>query len=185
MQWKDEEAFGFPDTELATSQASSPRLFSQSENTDLTGPERSIDMLTAQLRTRYYYTRYILYRPYIFKALHHPKMMSQDDDDLCADALYSMCLWPALLEPPKLKKRLIPHLYAWTQNYFGMLLIFHAVRNNDYTRQICNERVGEERIQDTVALMLDWMRDAKQLDGTAEWGWKIVEPLFSGDVAMD
>ena len=138
-------------------------------------------MLTAQLRTRYYYARYLLYRPYVYKALHHPKQMSAEDDDYCVVALFSMYLWPSLMAPPKSKKRLVPHLFAWTQNYLGMLLIFKVMQTSNYTLQMCRERVGAGRIQETVSLMLEWMRDAQQVDGTAEWGWKIVEPLFAQD----
>ena len=85
------------------------------------------------------------------------------------------------MAPPKLKKRLVPHLYTWTQNYLGMLLIFKAMYVSNYTLRICRERVGDERIRETVSLMLDWIRDTQQVDGTAEWGWKIVEPLFAHD----
>ena len=59
-----------------------------------------------------------------------------------------------------------------------MLLIFHAIRRHDFLRWICNEKVDFERVQETVILMMDWIRDAKQVDGTGEWGLKMVEPLF-------
>jgi hypothetical protein len=180
MQWEDSEPFNFPDDGSTVSQTSST-FGSQTESTKTAGYETNIDMLTAQLRTRYYYARYLLYRPYVYKALHHPKQMSTEDGEYCAAALSSMCLWPYLMAPPKSKKRLVPHPYAWTQNYLGMLLIFKAMQASNYTLQICRDRIGNERIQETVSLMLEWLRDAQQLDGTAEWGWKIVEPLFAQD----
>ena len=180
MQWQDSEPFDFLGTDSTISQRSSTH-FSQTGSRSPIDHGKNIDILTAQLRTRYYYARYLLYRPYVYKALHHPKQMSAEDDDYCAVALFSMCLWPSLMAPPKSKKRLIPHLYAWTQNYLGMLLIFRAMQTNNYTWRICRDRVGDERVQETVSLMLEWMRDAQQVDGTAEWGWKIVEPLFAQD----
>lgn len=178
MQWQDSEPFGFEDTGSAISQSTSTS-FSRSEGASPAGHGKNIDMLTAQLRTRYYYARYLLYRPYVYKALHHPKQMSAEDDDNCAVAVYSMCLWPSLMSPPKSKKRLVPHLFAWTQNYLGMLLIFRAMQSSNYTLQLCRNGVGYERIQETISLMLEWMRDVQQVDGTAEWGLKILEPLFA------
>lgn len=180
MQWSDEGPFEFQDAELSSPQGVST-LFTQGESSSSAGHGRSMDMLTAQLRTRYYYARYLLYRPYVYKALHYPEHMTSADAKFCAIALSSMCFWPSLMAPPKSTKRLVPHLYAWTQNFLGILLIFNAIRSNEYIRRICHERVGDERVQDTVTSMLEWMRDAKQLDGTAEWGWKIVAPMFPAD----
>ena len=178
MQWPDSESLDFTDTESTISETSSTH-FSETASTSSIDHSKNLDMLTTQLRTRYYYARYLLYRPYLYKALHHPKQMSAEDDDYCAVALFSMCLWPSLMAPPKSKKRLVPHLFAWTRNYLGMLLIFKVMQTSNHTQQICRDRVGDERVQETVSLMLEWMRDAQQVDGTAEWGWKIVEPLFA------
>jgi hypothetical protein len=33
-------------------------------------------------------------------------------------------------------------------------------------------------IEKTIALMLHWIEDIKQIDGIAEWSWQILEPLF-------
>ena len=176
LSWRDDDVFNFPKVE-----SSIPDAYAQSSHDETAGPvgeEHNIDMLTAHLRTRFYYARYVLYRPFVYKALHYPELMSMLDAEHCAFAINSMCLWPSLMTPSKLKKRLVPHLYTWTQNYLGMLLIFHAIRRSDCLARICAEKVDLERVQETTALMIDWMRDARQVDGTAEWGWKVVELLF-------
>lgn len=54
-------------------------------------------------------------------------------------------------------------------------------RENVLLMQICEELVDLEHIKRTETLMLDWMNDMKQVDGVAEWSWRILEPLFAGE----
>lgn len=178
LRWHDADALGERHDAESDSESRSP-TFSYSNSSGSAGHSRNTDMLTAQLRTRYYYARYILYRPYIYKALHHPLSMSRTDADYCGVAVKSMCLWPSLMAPPKAKKRTVPHLYAWTHNCLGMLLIFHSISRDTYFQRICEQTVSADHVQQTSAMMLEWIRDVKQVDGTAEWAWKILGPLFN------
>lgn len=180
LQWMDDDRFTFLNA-TSIGRPNSVPLFMSEGNADPIGYENIIDILTAHLRTRYYYARYILYRPLIYKALHFPELMSASEAGYCGLAMSSMCLWPSLMAPPRAKKRLVPHLFAWTQNFLGMLLIFKTVEGSDYLRQICEQNTLQERIKETAALMLDWIEDVKQVDGTAEWSWTIMERLFPGD----
>lgn len=66
----------------------------------------------------------------------------------------------------------------------GILLILRMTRESGVLRQICDESIKPEDLQRTAALMLDWIRDVKQLDGIAEWSWGILEPLFDGGRAL-
>ena len=61
----------------------------------------------------------------------------------------------------------------------GILLILRMTTENECLRRICESQVNHEDIQKTASLMLDWVRDVKQLDGIADWSWRILEPLFS------
>ena len=45
------------------------------------------DIQVALLRTRYYYAKYIIYRPYVYKALHFPDQMQQEDAEGVAECL--------------------------------------------------------------------------------------------------
>jgi hypothetical protein len=45
-------------------------------------------ILTASLQTRYKFALYLIYRPYIYKALHTPELVTKDDLEGCAKALY-------------------------------------------------------------------------------------------------
>ena len=177
LQWSDNDKLDFPSADPTHRRPNEP-LFSQDNGPVPIAHKYNLDIVTAQLRTRFYYARFMIYRPFVYKALHFPEHMTEDDASCCALAIQSACLWPIAMAPPKTKKRLLPHLFAWTQNFMGILLILRMTTENDCLQRICESRVNIENIQKTVSLMLDWVRDVKQLDVIAEWNWKILEPLF-------
>ena len=82
------------------------------------------------------------------------------------------------MAPCKDKKRIVPHLFTWTNNSIGILLILRMTRANEGLRGICEERVICEEIERTVVLILEWVKDIKQVDATAQWAWSILEPMF-------
>ncbi|KAL1305957.1 hypothetical protein AAFC00_004095 [Neodothiora populina] len=177
LQWSDSDKFDFPVTTLVTRR--SPDTFFVLDQGPVPINHRSnLDIITAQLRTRFYYARFMIYRPFVYKALHFPELMSPDDVTCCALAIQSACLWPIAMAPPKNKKRLVPHLFTWTQNFMGILLILRMTTENTCLKGICDERVNREDLEQTASLMLDWLRDIKQVDGIAEWSWKILSPLY-------
>jgi hypothetical protein len=180
LQWSDGDKFEFPATDPMTRRPNEP-LFSSDQGPIPIGHKYNLDIVTAQLRTRFYYARFMMYRPFVYKALHFPELMTADDCNCCALAIKSACGWPLAMAPPKNKKRLVPHMFAWTQNFMGILLILKMCTVNDCLRQIVEEGgvVGRSEVEGTVQLMLEWMRDVKQLDGIAEWSWEILEPLYN------
>lgn len=179
LQWLDSDMLDYPDAG-PTNRRIADTLFSPDQGTVPIRHLYNLDVVTAQLRTRFYYARFLMYQPFIYKALHFPELMTSGDANYCALAIKSACLWPIAMAPPKDKKRLVPHLFSWTQNFLSILLIFEMTRRNDCLRQICDDHVNSEHVQRTVALMLDWMRDMRQVDGIADWSWGILEPLFMG-----
>jgi len=60
------------------------------------------DIQVALLRTRYYYAKYMVYRPYVYKALHFPDELTQDDMEAVAACLKVCC---AVLKPFLLNQR--------------------------------------------------------------------------------
>jgi hypothetical protein len=58
---------------------------------DLDNPPRHLpyvyDIQVALLRTRYYYAKYMVHRPFIYKALHFPEQLTQEDAEGVADCL--------------------------------------------------------------------------------------------------
>jgi hypothetical protein len=35
-----------------------------------------------------------------------------------------------------------------------------------------------QEVDDSVSLMLEWMKDMRLFDGTAEWSWGVLEKLY-------
>ncbi|KAF4550695.1 Fungal Zn(2)-Cys(6) binuclear cluster domain-containing protein 6 [Elsinoe fawcettii] len=179
LQWSDAEMHSFPNVNPLARRQPSP-LFTVQDNGEPTNHRYNLDIVTGHLRTRFYYARYMIYRPFIFKALHFPEAMTQDDASYCALAMQSACMWPLAMSPCRYKKRLVPHLFTWTQNFLGILLLMRMTSESECLRTICEERVNMRDMQNTVGLMLDWINDMKTLDGIAEWSWNLLEPLFRG-----
>ncbi|QDS74774.1 hypothetical protein FKW77_001659 [Venturia effusa] len=180
LQWDDKQRFEYPDVTAALAAGSQGPLFSFN-NTPATAHELagSLAMASAQLRSRYYYTRFMILRPFVFKALHYPDRMTPDENDYTGQCLQSCLLWPISMNPPRDRKRLIPYLFAWTQNFLGVLLILRMVEDNPAIRKIAEVYLDFEETQQTVHLLLDWFRDMRQIDGIAEWAWSVLAPLYS------
>jgi hypothetical protein len=52
------------------------------------------DIQVALLRTRYYYAKYMVHRPFVYKALHFPEQMTEEDANGVADCLKVSHLLP-------------------------------------------------------------------------------------------
>jgi len=48
----------------------------------------------------------------------------------------------------------------------------------DIRAQLCGQRF-ETEIDQTVELMLDWIRDLKSSDPIAQWCWKILQRIYN------
>jgi hypothetical protein len=142
--------------------------------------EINSNTLAAELHTRFHYARHILYRPFVYKALHFPELLTADDVDYCVLAVQAACLWPVFFPPPKDRKRLVPHLFAWTNGSIGVLLIMRMIRVNETLRGVCEGRVSEREVDETVAVILDWLEGIRRFDAIAEWAWTVFEPMFKG-----
>lgn len=106
LQWSDKDEFGFLGSNV-TAGESSELLFSAEQGSIPIGHMCNLDIVSAHLRTRFCYARFIVYRPLIYKALHFPELMTVDNYHCCAIAIKSTCVWPLALAPPKYKKRLV------------------------------------------------------------------------------
>ena len=77
---------------------------------------------------------------------------------------------------------MIPNTYVWTQSFLGFLLIFRLAAEIEPLRQICQTRVGNDKMEESTRLMLEWMKDMRHLDGVAEWSWKILQQLYGDHI---
>ncbi|QSZ30273.1 hypothetical protein DSL72_004795 [Monilinia vaccinii-corymbosi] len=193
IQWAEEEPASFPCLQNAELQQGNidPILMLQNPHSVLfttnldEQPTRypyAYDIQVAVLRTRYYYAKYMAYRPFVYKVLHCPEFVTSEDAQNVAECLRSCLLWPLLLSPPSRCKRLIPHLFTWSQIFLGILLIVHLSKHNAMLKEICDTLCGDRyqrEIGATVELMLDWIRDLKDNeDPIALWCWNMLKGIY-------
>ncbi|KAJ4137776.1 hypothetical protein NW768_003366 [Fusarium equiseti] len=142
------------------------------------------DIQVALLRTRYSYNKYLIYRPCIFKVLHHPDSLTREDAEGAAECLKASLKWPIALSPPCTNKRLVPMTFFWSQNLFGVLMLLHLSQQHPILLRIrsslCGQRFDVEASQ-TVTAYLDWLRDIKKIDSTANWCWNITRLIYRLD----
>lgn len=161
-----------------------PLMFS----TDLDAPPTRypyvLDILVSLLRSRYYYTKYLLHRPFIYKALHFPDSMTHNDAAGAAECLKACLKWPITMSPTCTKKRLLPCHFFFSRNFLGILILLHLSSTVPILRSIrstlCGDRF-EMDASETVGLCTDWLRDLKSVDGVSRWHWEVVKAIYGLD----
>lgn len=149
--------------------------------TDLNIHAAAADIQVAILRTRYYYARYLVHRPYLYKALHHPESMTHEDAEGVAIALKSILLWPITMSPIRDQKRLVPCLFCWSQNLLGNLIMLHLSQQVPILIRVRATHLGDRFDLDakrTTSLYIDWIRDLKDVDATALWCWTVLKAVY-------
>ncbi|KAK7731030.1 hypothetical protein SLS53_008901 [Cytospora paraplurivora] len=140
------------------------------------------DIQIALLRTRYYITKHMIYRPFLYKALHHADQMTQDDAEGVAICLRACLKWPLTMSPAYARKRLVPCIFFWTQNLLGVLLVLHLseqvpILQRIRTSGICGDGF-EAEASETVRLAIEWIKDLKDCDSAADWAWGVVKMIY-------
>ena len=179
LRWSDQNVVGVsrenprskPPVELTMA------MLGERSNSHIT--RAGAEILAVELRARFYYAQFILGRPFIFKALHFPEIMTAEDAEHCAHAIRAACCLPIALSRARNKKRLLPHLFTWTQNFVAILSILWISHHNECLRQICEKKLDSAWVREMVAQMLHWLQDVRQIDSIAEWSWRFLNPLFS------
>lgn len=179
LQWSDEDLFDFEEVEpLVTALHTS--FFSPIQNFGPGQLDHNVDVAVAQLRTHFYHARFLICRPFIYKALHLPELMTTDDRIKCAFAIDAACLWPLSLAPRRNKKHLVPHLFCWTQNFLAMTFVLRMCQKSDYLSDVCKEGgVKEADIESAISSMIQWLEDVRQVDGIADWGMRVLGLAFA------
>ncbi|KAI9780525.1 MAG: hypothetical protein M1839_006643 [Geoglossum umbratile] len=175
LQWNDNKAYEMPPTDDSPAQSASGAMFVPDHYAIPVTHGYSLDILVAVLRTRFYLLKYMIYRPFVYKALHYPEQMTAEDVTNCKTCLKSCLRWPLCMSPPRDKKRLLPYLFSWTQNFLSILLIFHMTTQSELLGFIRDTHLEPEELEESAGLMLDWIRDMKKVEGIAEWGWRLLE----------
>lgn len=156
--------------------------------TDLDAPATrypyNLDIQVALLRSRYYYTKYLIHRPFVYKALHAPDAITHDDAAGVAECLKASLKWPITMSPTCMHKRLVPCHFFFSQNFLGILVLLHLSSTVPILRNIRTSLCGDRFEMDageTVGLYTDWLRDLKNVDGVARWHWEVVKALYGLD----
>jgi hypothetical protein len=131
------------------------------------------DIVTAQLRCRFYYCQLMLFRPFLYKALHMPDQLTGKDAEYATQCLQSCLQWPICMGPLKDKKRLLPNTYVWTQSFIMILLLFKVAEQSSSLRNFFDE--NQHELNQSVRSMMVWLQDMKQVDALADWGSEILE----------
>ncbi|TLS24638.1 hypothetical protein PpBr36_08825, partial [Pyricularia pennisetigena] len=142
----------------------------------------NLDIMTAVLRSRYYYIKLVIHRPYVYKALVNPEQMTGEEAEGAAECLRACLKWPVSMSPTHAHKRLIPCLFFWTQNMLGILILLHLSQSTPMLSRIRSTLCGESfelEASETVGLYLDWLRDLKSVDAAAAWAWAIVRAIYN------
>ena len=99
LQWPEDDPTSFPllhptgglntpvDPSLSPRRSQPEPLFTTDLDSDPIQYPYVYDVHVALLRTRYYYAKYMVYRPFVYKALHFPEQMTQDDAEGVAECL--------------------------------------------------------------------------------------------------
>ncbi|KIN04082.1 hypothetical protein OIDMADRAFT_118497, partial [Oidiodendron maius Zn] len=196
LQWSDNNPTSFP-----TLQPTNPDSFNQSLDPILSlsvnnsgvaiftadldsEPEfypYIYDIQVALLRTRYYYTKYMVHQPFVYKALQFSEQFTEDDARGVAECLQSCIKWPIVHSPVSRRKRLVPYLFGWSQTFLSILLMLQLTLHNPLLRDIRAQFCGpvfEAEISQTIELMIDWIRDLKGYDSIAMWCWNVLQCVY-------
>ncbi|CAK7225536.1 hypothetical protein SBRCBS47491_005921 [Sporothrix bragantina] len=145
----------------------------------------ALDLQVALLRSRYYYTKFLVYKPCLYKVLHaaHSEESVTEEDAAGAAACLQACLsWPVALSPTAAHKRLIPCIFFYTQQFLGTLLILRLAAQLPVLQRITATRCGGPRFahtaRETASLCIAWLRDLRGVDHAAAWAWALVQGLY-------
>jgi hypothetical protein len=86
------------------------------------------------LKMRYHVGIFHIGRPSLYKAIHHPSLVTEADLKICADALSFAMNWPLAMEPCSKMPSFMPLRFFTASHMFGQLLIFYAIQRSPDAR---------------------------------------------------
>jgi hypothetical protein len=183
LRWQDNSSLAFTGAENVYTGVYPPSQILFSSNLD--DPPLSYsyvaDIQAALIRSRYFYARYLIHRPYIYKALHHPEALTNEDAEGAAECLTACLKWPIIMSPTCTNKRLIPLPSFWSRNVFGVLVLLHLSQQHPMLLRVRTSFCGQQfdfDASETADLCLDWLRDMRRIDTTADRCWSLVRSLY-------
>jgi len=98
LRWDDKYRFNFPGTN-EDGRHSQDVLFTSVPNEVNNDLPFSLDLFTAQLRSRYYYALFMINRPFVYRALRYLESMTEEDKLNAGRCLTSSLKWPIAMYP--------------------------------------------------------------------------------------
>ncbi|KAJ5317933.1 hypothetical protein N7508_002441 [Penicillium antarcticum] len=134
-------------------QLSSPRP----RTTDPTHPlSPAVAVTDAMLRGRYMIARFHIGRPYLYKALRNPALLTDEDFEQVKSGLLHAMDWPITQGIFRKMKSCIPIRFAFCSQFFGQILLFYCIAHSPSPRLRDTLPGGWER---WVGEMLGFLED--------------------------
>jgi hypothetical protein len=179
LKWDDNAQVEYTSTASETS-GEPWDFFGQLRNLEPYDAHRGLDLILAHLRARYYHARLLLYRLFLYKALHKPRHMTDNDRERCVLAFRTACFWPSCLMPLNDRKHLLPQLFSWTQSSLSLTLLLRACCLFGSLEDIgSNGGEMRARLERSVDLIIAWLEGVRHEDGVADWGLKVFGACFA------
>ncbi|PYI24913.1 C6 finger domain protein [Aspergillus indologenus CBS 114.80] len=88
----------------------------------------------AMLRGRYMIAKFHIGRPYLYKALHIPSLLTDQDLEQIRSGLLNAMNWPVVGGIFRLMKSCIPIRFAFCSQFFGQVLLFYCISHSPESR---------------------------------------------------
>ncbi|KAL4911033.1 hypothetical protein BDW74DRAFT_142303 [Aspergillus multicolor] len=117
-----------PQTAAASPNPISPHLLSTTTSARPLTP--AVAVSEAMLRGRYMIAKFHIGRPYLYKALRIPSLLTEDDLEQIRRGLQNAMNWPVVHGIFRDMKSCIPIKFAFCSQFFGQVLLFYCIANS-------------------------------------------------------
>ncbi|KUJ24011.1 C6 finger domain protein [Mollisia scopiformis] len=131
----------------------------------------------AILYTRYKVAKFHLGRPFLYKALHNPSSLGDDDLQACHSSLIAGMDWPHTSDICRDMPSLQPLKFATCSQYFGQLLVYWGIKRSPDSRV---REVVPEGYERWASEMMGFLRECAPHSMTVSRDVEIIEALGFG-----
>ncbi|OJJ48863.1 hypothetical protein ASPZODRAFT_60389 [Penicilliopsis zonata CBS 506.65] len=144
------------DSSTSITSTSSPSPSSSSTSPPSSSPHTPATAVAeAMLRGRYTIGKFHIGRPYLYKALHAPDVLTDHDLDQVRSGLRAAMDWPITQGIFRSMKSCIPIKFAFCSQFFGQILLFHCIAQSPNARVRDTLPLGWERWNAEMLHFLD------------------------------
>ncbi|KAJ5241327.1 uncharacterized protein N7469_002918 [Penicillium citrinum] len=137
------------------SSAASPVAASPRPQDSLRPLSPAVAITDAMLRGRHMIAQFHIGRPYVYKALRIPNLLTDDDLEQIKSGLRNAMDWPVTQGIFRKMKSCIPIRFAFCSQFFGQILLFYCIAHSPSPRVRDTLPVGWERWNEEMMQFLD------------------------------